>query len=65
MHKGRYHPTGELQGDDKALPDRGTSVGHTGKTEAAGIDHDQSCEATNRIGSIKGTSKSDPCDACD
>jgi hypothetical protein len=54
-------PNGELQGDDKALPDRGTSVGHSGHNEHL-EGADLGPESTNRLGSIKGTSKSDAAD---
>lgn len=49
-----YTPTGELQGDDKAMPDRGTS---SGVTDAYGADLGQ--DATNRQGSIRGSTGSD------
>lgn len=43
-----YIPSGTLQGDDKAMPDRGTSTGMNGDTYGA----DLSVDATNRIGSV-------------
>lgn len=49
-----YEPTGELQGDDKPMPDRGTS---SGVSDTYGADLGQ--EATNRIGSITSATKSD------
>jgi hypothetical protein len=51
---GKYTPSGELQGDTKAMPDRGTS---TGVTDSYGADLSQT--ATNSQGSIKGDTKSD------
>lgn len=53
-------PTGELMGDTKAMPDRGTSTGMNGDTYGA----DLSQGALNRHGSIKGTSKSDSPGEC-
>ena len=57
--KGQYIPSGELQGDTGALRNRSTG---TGVVDAYGAD--LSGDATNRAGSIKGSSKSDPADAC-
>jgi hypothetical protein len=53
-----YIPSGELQGDSKEMPDRGTS---TGVSDTYGADLGQS--ATNREGSIAGSTKSDRGDA--
>ncbi|HYE41466.1 MAG TPA: hypothetical protein VEB23_16120 [Ramlibacter sp.] len=50
----QYVPNGQLQGDDKAIPDRGTT---TGVTDTYGADLSQ--DATNRMGSIKGATRSD------
>jgi hypothetical protein len=49
-----YKPNGELQGDTKPMPDRGTT---TGVTDTYGADVSQ--DATNRIGSIRGATRSD------
>lgn len=46
MSKQNPRPTGELMGDDSAIPDRGTST-NVGDTYGA----DTSAEATNRQGS--------------
>lgn len=51
-----YKPNGELQGDTRAMPDRGTSTGFNGDTYGA----DTSPKATNRQGSV--STKSDPWD---
>lgn len=50
-----YKPSGELQGDTKAMPDRGTSVGFNGDTYGA----DTGAGALNRTGGITGATKSD------
>ena len=51
-----YRPTGELQGDDRPMPDRGTGTGMTPnqQTGSASLDRD----ATNRVGSA--ATRSDP-----
>jgi hypothetical protein len=49
----------ELRGDDKGMPDRGTS---TGVTDTYGADLGQS--AKNSMGSITGATKSNPADQC-
>lgn len=49
-----YRPTGELQGDTKPMPDRGTGTGLNGDTYGADIGVD----ATNSMGRMSGT-KSD------
>ena len=54
-------PTGQLQGDDRAMPDRGTRTGCQGDNGDYGADVSQS--ATNRLGSLKGSSRSDARDA--
>lgn len=54
---GMYHPSGDLQGDDKGMPDRGTKTGMNGDTYGASLDVD----ATNTIGKMTGTD-SDPID---
>jgi hypothetical protein len=48
-------PTGELTGDTKPLPDRGTATGIHGDTYGA----DTSQNATNRIVGIRGATRSD------
>jgi hypothetical protein len=53
-------PTGELQGDNKAMPDRGTSTGMNGDTYGASLDQG----ATNNRGAIAGHTKSDAWDKC-
>lgn len=50
----QYIPSGELQGDDYTMADRGTS---RGVTDTYGADLSQS--ADNRIGSIRGATRSD------
>lgn len=50
----QYMPSGELQGDTKAMPDRGTA---TGVTDSYGADLGQG--ADNRMGSITGDTGSD------
>ena len=54
MGKNFPRPTGELQGDDKAMPDRGTSTGFNGDTYGA----DTSQSAINREGGIKSATQS-------
>lgn len=51
---GEYTPSGELQGDTRSMPDRGTS---SGVSDTYGADLGQ--DATNREGSITSTSQSD------
>lgn len=53
----QYTPNGQVQGDARHIPDRGTSEG---VTDTYGADLGQN--ATNAMGSIKGTSKSDGMD---
>lgn len=50
----KYIPSGDLQGDTKPMPDRGTETGVSDTYEA-----DLGQSATNRIGSITGDTKSD------
>ncbi len=50
---------GELRGDDKALPDRGS---RTGVTDTYGAD--LSPGAQNKLGGIAGSTKSNPADQC-
>lgn len=49
-----YRPSGQLQGDTKEMPDRGVK---TGVTDTYGAD--LSGDATNRMGSMSGSAKSD------
>lgn len=55
MSEINYKPTGELQGDTKAMPDRGTGTGLNGDTYGASID----VGATNSTGKMGGAAKSD------
>lgn len=50
---------GDLRGDDKSLPNRGSG---TGVTDSYGAD--LSPGAKNRMGSITGATKSSPVDQC-
>lgn len=54
MGKNHPRPTGELQGDDGAMPNRGTGTGFNGDNYGA----DTSQEAINRQGGISGSTKS-------
>lgn len=56
-----YKPSGELQGDDRPMPDRGTGTGMTPNQQTAGFALD--VDATNRAGRLRGTD-SDPADRC-
>jgi hypothetical protein len=59
MSESNYKPSGELQGDTKAMPDRGTRTGMTGyNTHSEGKNLDT--DAINRIGGISGSTKSNP-----
>jgi hypothetical protein len=49
-----YKPSGELQGDNSPMPNKGTG---TGVTDTYGAD--LSANADNRQGSIAGSTKSD------
>lgn len=55
-----YKPdgTGVVMGDDKAMPDRGTSVGWHGAKPML-EDHDTGVDSINRIGGIGNATKSD------
>lgn len=55
MKDSNYIPTGELQGDTKGMPDRGTKTGMNGDTYGASLDPD----ATNSMGGISGSTGSD------
>lgn len=50
-----YVPSGQLQGDTSAMPDRGTGTGLNGDSYGA----DLSSEALNRLGSIGSAAQSD------
>lgn len=50
-------PNGELQGDTKPMPDRGTGTGMPGNAMTMGRSLDPS--ATNRLKSIRGATQSD------
>lgn len=52
MSECNYKPSGELQGDTKAMPDRGTS---TGVTDTYGAN----LNGTNRRGGLGNAAKSD------
>ena len=54
MGKNFPRPTGQLQGDDKAIHDRGTGTGFNGDNYGA----DTSQSAINRQGGISGATKS-------
>lgn len=55
-----YRPTGEIVGDNKPMPNRGT---RTGVHDSYGAD--LSPDATNRQGGIRGSTKSDkPGESC-
>ena len=54
MGKNFPRPTGQLQGDDKAMPDRGTGTGFNGDNYGA----DTSQSAINRQDGISGATKS-------
>ena len=54
MGKNFPRPTGELQGDDGAMPNRGTGTGFNGDNYGA----DTSQDAINRQGGISGSTKS-------
>lgn len=55
---GMYKPTGELQGDTSAMPNKGTG---TAVTDTYGADI--GVDSTNRQGSIGGSTKSDGMEA--
>lgn len=58
-----YRPSGELQGDNKAMPDRGTRTGFTSH-DAQTHGKSTSQDATNRMKGIGGATKSDRWDRC-
>ncbi len=60
MKSGMYKPTGDLQGDDKGMPNAGTGTGLNGDTYGADIGP----SSTNREGSITGATKSDDMGQC-
>lgn len=49
---GMYHPSGELQGDESGMSNKGTGTGLNGDTYGADIGP----SATNRIGSMNANS---------
>lgn len=58
MSESNYKPTGELQGDKRPIPDRGSTTGMTGfPTNQDGAD--LGMDATNRIGPIGRQTRSD------
>lgn len=57
-----YKPTGELQGDTRAMPNRGTATGMTPNPFGSDVDnvgHDLGADATNTMGSIASACRSD------
>jgi hypothetical protein len=62
MSESNYIPSGELQGDTKSMPDRGTSTGMSGNTDLGGMSI--GADSTNSMGSIKSSTKSDAIDEC-
>lgn len=60
MKDSNYKPSGELQGDTKAMPNRGTSTGMNGDTYGASLEQG----ATNSQGRIGSATKSDAPDMC-
>lgn len=60
MSESNYRPSGDLQGDTKPMPNRGTKTGMNGDTYGA----DLSGDATNAQGSIKSSTKSHPAEQC-
>lgn len=59
MESTNYKPNGEVQGDTRAMPDKGYS---TGVTDTYGAD--LGANATNSQGSLGSAAKSDPMDQC-
>lgn len=56
-------PTGEICGDYKPMPDRGTGTGYTGfATGSDNVGGDTTTDAVNSMGSIVGSCGSDPMD---
>ena len=54
-------PTGELQGDTRAMPDRGTGTGMSGHNPM--LDgHSTDADATNAMGGMGGAARSDDAD---
>jgi len=60
MSDSNYKPSGELQGDTKAMPDRGTRTGMNGDAMGADVSQD----ACNCQGGISGATGSDPHGQC-
>lgn len=59
MKDSSYKPSGELQGDTRAMPDRGYGAGVTDSYGA-----NLGSDATNSQGSLGNSAKSDPMDDC-
>lgn len=59
MKDSSYKPSGELQGDTRAMPDKGCNTG-VSDSYGANLNGD----ATNRRGSLGNAAKSDPMDKC-
>lgn len=57
MSDTNYRPNGDLQGDTRSIPSRGTGTG-MGGADTMGMSIDQN--ATNRRVGISGSTKSDP-----
>lgn len=62
MSESNYKPSGKLQGDTKAMPDRGTATGMSGNTDMGGMSIKP--DATNSAGSMASACKSDPMADC-
>lgn len=56
MKDDNYIPSGNLQGDTKAMPDAGNTTGMNGDSYGC----DLSTDATNSMGGMGGSTKSDP-----
>lgn len=57
-----YKPTGELQGDTRPMPNRGTATGMLDNpfgSDADGIGHDVGADSTNAMGRISSACRSD------
>lgn len=57
-----YKPSGDLQGDTRPMPDRGTTTGTISNpfgSDADGIGHDTGADALNSMGSIASACRSD------
>lgn len=58
MSESNYRPTGQLQGDSKPMPDRGTGTGFGSNAQTMGAGTGQ--DDTNSQGGISGSTCSDP-----